>query len=105
MKKRPHPAGQRDASTVTLRDAIGSMLKSYNLDSKFDETALVSDWAKIMGKAIANRTSKIFIKDNVMIVTLTSAPLKHEMNNSKQKVMDLLEKHYGKRVVKDILFI
>lgn len=105
MKKKLHPAGIRNSSTVTLKDAVGAMLKSYNIDIKFDEASLVSAWEKIMGKAIANRTSKIYIRDNVMVVTLNSAPLKHEMNNSKLKVLDLIEKHYGRPVVKDVLFI
>lgn len=105
MKKRPHPAGIRNKSTVTLKSAIGAMLKSYNIDMKFDEASLVSAWEKIMGKAISNRTSKIYIRDNVMVVTLSSAPLKHELNNSKGKVMALIEKHYGKPIVKDVLFI
>ena len=105
MKKKPHPAGIRNKSTVTLKDAMSAMLKSYNIDVKFDEASLVSTWEKIMGKAISNRTSNIYIRNNVMIVTLSSAPLKHELNNSKGKVMDLIIQHYGKPVVKDILFI
>ncbi|MEQ6121902.1 DUF721 domain-containing protein [Reichenbachiella sp. MALMAid0571] len=105
MKKKSHPAGIRNKSTVTLKDAMSAMLKSYNIDVKFDEASLVSTWEKIMGKAIANRTSNIYIRDHVMIVTLSSAPLKHELNNSKSKVMALIEQHYGKPVVKDILFI
>ena len=105
MKKRPHPAARRDSSTVTMKDAMKRMLKSYNIDSKFDETNLVSSWNAIMGTAIANRTSKLFIRDNVLVVELSSAPLKHELNNSKAKVMKLIEEHYGKPIVKDVLFI
>ncbi len=105
MKKRPHPASVRNSSTVTLKDAMKAMLKSYNIDVKFDEASLVATWGKIMGKAIANRTSSIYVRDNVMVITLNSAPLKHELNNSKAKVMSLIEKHYGRAIVKDILFI
>ena len=103
--KKPHPASQRDASTTTIKDAMKRMLQSYNINDKFDETSLVKAWEKIMGRAVANRTSKIYIKDRVIIVTLTSAPLKHELNNSRSKVLDLIIKEYGKPVVKDVLFI
>ena len=81
------------------------MLKSYNINTKFDETNLVTAWEKIMGKAVANRTSKIYVKDSVLIITMSSAPLKHEMNNSKVKVLALFEKEFGRQVVKDVLFI
>lgn len=105
MKKKPHPAGIRNKHTTTVKDAMSAMLKSYNLDVKFDQTNLIATWEKIMGKAVANRTSKIFIKDNVMIITMNSAPLKHELNNSKSKVLALFEKEFGRAIVKDVMFI
>lgn len=104
-KKKPHPASVRKESTATIGDVIKAMLKSYNLEKKFDQTNLVAAWNKIMGQAVANRTTKIEVRSNILFVTLSSAPLKHEMNNSKQKVMALLEKEFGRAVVKDVLFI
>lgn len=103
--KKVHPAAQRNSSTTTIKEAMGRMLQSYNINEKFDQTSLVKTWAKIMGQGVANRTSKIFIKDNVMFVTLNSAPLKHELNNSRDKVLALIETEYGKKIVKDILFL
>ena len=105
MKKKPHPASVRNKHTTTVKDAMSAMLKSYNIKSKFDETNLVSAWNKIMGKAVANRTTSIYIKGNIMVITLNSAPLKHELNNSKDKVLALFEKEFGRAIVKDVLFI
>jgi hypothetical protein len=105
MKKKPHPAGVRNKHTTTVKDAMSAMLKSYNINIKFDETNLITAWEKIMGKAVANRTSKIYVKDSVLIITMNSAPLKHELNNSKAKVLALFEKEFGRQVVKDVLFI
>ncbi len=105
MKKKPHPASVRNSHTTTVKDAMSAMLKSYNIRGKFDETNLVTAWEKIMGKAVANRTESLFIKDNVMVIKLSSAPLKHELNNSKTKVLALFEKEFGKAIVKDVLFI
>jgi len=104
-KRKPHPAGIRNKGTATMKDLMNAMLKSYNIDTQFEERHLISSWGKIMGKAIENRTSKIEVRNNVMVVTLSSAPLKHELNNSRQKVLGLIEKEFGKPVVKDVLFI
>ena len=104
-KRKPHAASIRNEGTATVKDVISAMLKSYNLSKKFDQTTLVSTWNKIMGQAIANRTTKIEVRNNILIVTLNSAPLKHELNNSRFKVIQLLEKEFGKPVVKDVLFI
>ncbi|PIB36564.1 hypothetical protein BFP72_14725 [Reichenbachiella sp. 5M10] len=105
MKKRPHPAGERKRETVTMKDLMDAMLKSYNIDRRFDQASLVSKWNKIMGTAIANRTTNLEIRNDVLIVTLSSAPLKHELNNSKQKVMDMVNTEFGKHIVKQILFV
>lgn len=105
MKTHTHQANIRNNDTTTVKDAMNAMLKSYNIKKKFDETSLIVVWPKIMGKVVANRTSNIYIKNNVMVITLNSAPLKHELNNSKAKILELFEKEYGKSVVKDILFI
>ncbi|WP_422361649.1 DUF721 domain-containing protein [Reichenbachiella sp.] len=104
-KRKPHAASIRNQDTATVKDVIDAMLKSYNLNKKFDQTTLVSTWNKIMGKAIANRTSKLEVRNNVLIVTLNSAPLKHELNQSRHKVLNLLEKEFGKPVVRDVLFV
>ncbi|MBU2887909.1 DUF721 domain-containing protein [Gilvimarinus agarilyticus] len=105
MKKKPHPAGERRRETVTMKDLMDAMLKSYNIDRRFDQASLVTKWNKIMGTAIANRTTNLEIRKDVLIITLSSAPLKHELNNSKQKVMDMVNAEFGKRVVNQVLFV
>lgn len=104
-KRKPHAASIRNQDTATVKDVIDAMLKSYNLTKKFDQTTLVSTWNKIMGKAVANRTAKLEVRNNILIVTMNSAPLKHELNNSRYKVLQLLESEFGKPVVKDVLFV
>lgn len=104
-KKNPHPASVRNRKTATIKDLIDAMLKSYNIDRKFDQTSLMTTWNRIMGKAIANRTTKLEVRNEILIVSLNSAPLKHELNNSKTKVLDLITKEFGRQIVKDVLFI
>ncbi|MGL1885718.1 MAG: DUF721 domain-containing protein [Reichenbachiella sp.] len=104
-KKKPHPASIRNRGTATMKDLVDAMLKSYNIDRKFDQTTLMSTWNKIMGKAIANRTTKIEIRSDILIVTLNSAPLKQELNSSKSKVLDLIKNEFGRQIVTQVLFI
>ena len=47
-----------------------------------------------MGVSLTNLlNSKIFVKDSVLIITMNSAPLKHELNNSKSKVLAFLKRN------------
>jgi len=80
------------------------MFKKYGLSGKFSEMRLVGSWERLMGKPIASRTKKIYIKDKILFVQLSSAPLRNELTNSKAKILELLERQAGKGVVSDIRF-
>jgi len=100
-----NPKKSRKADASHVGDAIQQLLNAYRLEGKFDETKLISSWSKIMGKPIASRTSRIFMKNDVLFVELTSAPLKHELNMSKQKITDLINQELGKPIVKEVIFM
>jgi predicted nucleic acid-binding Zn ribbon protein len=95
----------RKAGTLSLKDCIGNMLESYKIQNKYDETFLISSWESMMGKAIASRTSKIFIKDKTLYVTLTSAPLKNELNLGKTKIVKFLNEQAGKEMITEVAFL
>ena len=104
-KRKPHPAGVRRTKTATVKDVVDAMLKSYNIDSRFDQTKIISAWPRIMGQAIANRTTSVEVRKDILIVTLKSAPLKQELNGSKDKVIAMINQEFGKEVVKEVLFV
>ena len=89
----------------SIGGAIREFLHNYNLENKFDQTNLILHWENLMGKPIARRTNKIFIKDNKLFLGITSAPLKHEIHGSKSKVISILNQSAGKELIKDIIFI
>lgn len=58
-----------------------------------------------MGKTIASRTTSIFFKKKTMFVKLSSAPLKQEMQNSKEKFLILISDEIGSGEVTDVRFL
>lgn len=95
----------RKAGTLSLKDCIGNLLETYKIKDKYDETFLINSWESIMGKAISSRTSKLFIKEKTLFVTLTSAPLKNELNLGKTKIIKFLNEKVGKEVITDVAFL
>ncbi|MCR9250632.1 MAG: DUF721 domain-containing protein [bacterium] len=95
---------QRKSDTSTVKEAIESMLDSFRLKSKFQQTQLINSWSKIMGEPIARRTSNLYIQDRTLFVTLTSAPLKHELTIGKKKIIEMLQKEFGPEVVDEVIF-
>ena len=95
----------RKAGTITLKEAIDDLLNAYKLRSKFNETYLTAHWETIMGKAIANRTSKVYVADRKLYVQITSAPLRNELVLAKSKIIELINKDVGEEVVVEVIFI
>ena len=97
--------GSRKAEVFTLKEAVQDLLNSYRIKDRFDETQLITSWEKIMGAPIARRTNKIFIKNKVMFIELKSAPLKHELNGSKSKVLAMFREEFGRDIVNELIFM
>lgn len=103
MKYKNHRDG-RKSDTMRVSEAMSDLLKEFKIEDKYVESQLIDSWEKVMGTPIATRTSKIYINQKVLFVHLTSAPLRQELEMSKDRVLDLLEKEMGSRVVDKVVF-
>ena len=88
-----------------IKEAIEQMLKVYKLRRKFDETSLVVAWPEMMGKAIANRTKDIFIRDRKMFIRIESAVIKNELVMMRSNIIDKLNERAGSSVIDEIIFL
>lgn len=93
----------RKGQPESLGDAIQEMLKSFRIEDKFNEATLVNSWEKIMGSPIAKRTTKVYIMDKKLFVHIESAPLKHELNMSRDKILVLIAKELGSSIVNEVV--
>ncbi|HEY8402728.1 MAG TPA: DUF721 domain-containing protein [Cytophagaceae bacterium] len=105
MKSKYTYNGGRKSETISLKECIDNLLDAYKLRGKYNETHIINSWERIMGKAIASRTTKLLIRGEKMYVELNSAPLKQELNLSKSKIIKLLNDDLGVEVIKEINFI
>jgi predicted nucleic acid-binding Zn ribbon protein len=92
-------------NTYTIGEALQDLLQTYKIKARFDEASLVASWERLMGAPIAKRTSKIYVRNKVLFVELSSAPLKHELNNSKRKVLEIISREYGEGLLEEVIFI
>ena len=80
------------------------MIDSYKLRGKYDQARLINSWETLMGKPIARRTEKLFVKDRILFVKLNSAPLRQELTISKLKVLEIIHRVVDKELVEDVKF-
>ena len=95
---------ERKSETSSVKEAIEAMLDSYKIRGKFDENKLINSWETMMGKPIARRTEKMFLKGKVLFVKLNSAPLRHELTISKSKILEIIHRNFEASLVSDVKF-
>jgi hypothetical protein len=95
----------RKSKAISLGEGIKELLKFYHLEGRFNETYVVANWEKLMGKTIASRTEKIYFKEKKLFVKLSSSPLKRDLFLSKNKIIDLLNDSFQENVVEDVIFL
>lgn len=98
-------ASTRSKDQLSLKEAIESLLRVYKLQNKFDETYIIAHWEEIMGKPIAARTTKVYIKDKKLFLSVDSAPLKKELLMAKQKMIELLNKTAQQDIIAEVVFL
>ena len=89
----------------SIKDALSKFLKEKNLDTKLNEHKLITMWDQVMGATISKRTSRLFIKNKILFVHVSSAPLKQELTMSKSKVLALIDEKIGVGILEDIRFL
>ena len=80
------------------------MLETYRLDSRIKEKELIGDWEKIVGKAIANRTTEVKVWNKKLYLSLNSAPLRKELQMSQKKLIALVNEYFQAQVIEEIVF-
>ena len=88
-----------------IGQAIQQLLKDYHIKSKFDEANLVVSWERLVGKPIARRTKKVFVRNRVVFVQLDSPSMKHDLNLHKAQILEIFRKEFGSEAVGDIVIM
>jgi predicted nucleic acid-binding Zn ribbon protein len=93
----------RRSRTITLAEAMKDYIREMNLEGKLLEVNLISSWEEVVGKAISSRTSRVYIRDHVLFVHLSSSVARNELMMLKEALREKLNERSGREVIKDIV--
>jgi predicted nucleic acid-binding Zn ribbon protein len=96
---------ERGKNTKHVGDAIQQLLNTYHLKSKYDEANLIGSWERLVGKPVARRTKKVFIRDKVLFVELDSPAMKNDLNLHKKQIIEVFRKEFGNDVVTELIIM
>lgn len=83
--------------------AIRDMLNTYRLTHKYDEANLIDSWERLVGKPIAKRTKKIYIKNTVLFVEFDSPTMRQDFSLHKAEVLEMFKKEFGEGIITEII--
>jgi predicted nucleic acid-binding Zn ribbon protein len=92
------------SNEFTLKQAIQALISNLKIEERLNETAIVTEWEKIVGKMIARHTSNIYIKNKVLFVELDNAALRNELGYAKTKLIAAVNTEVKATVITDIVF-
>ncbi|MDH4091836.1 MAG: DUF721 domain-containing protein [Cyclobacteriaceae bacterium] len=87
----------------SVGQAIRDMLNSYRLTNKYDEANLIDSWERLVGKPIAKRTKKIYIKNSVLFVEFDSPTMRHDFSLHRAEVLEMFKKEFGDGIINEIV--
>ncbi|TKC07325.1 DUF721 domain-containing protein [Pedobacter frigoris] len=95
----------RKPNDITLKEGIGKLLNTYRLKGKFDETSVIAYWPELMGNAVANRTTQIYISQKKLFVRLESSVVKNDLMMVRTGIIQKINERAGAEVIVDIVFL
>ena len=84
----------------SIKELMQTLFKSYDRGYKYDEAAVLNSWESVVGKMIAQKTTKVFINKKA----LSSAPLKNELRYHKLVLIEKVNSYAKKEIINDINF-
>ncbi len=95
---------KRSKNDEKVGEIIDKLFRAYGLSDKMKEMDIVNAWEEMMGKAVANRTEKIFVSNKVLHIKLNSSVMRDELSYGKQVIIERVNQQAGSEMITDVWF-
>ena len=93
----------RKSNEQSIKEVIGDLIQSNHMKTKLTEINIINNWEKIVGVLIAKNTTKIYFYKKKLFIHIESAPLRNELNYSRSKILELINKEAGEELIDEVL--
>lgn len=94
----------RSGENRPLGELVDNLMRAYGLESKMQELTVLEAWPELMGVAVANRTTSLVIRNQVLHIKMDSAVMRDELAAGKAIIIDRVNQFAGKEIIRDIWF-
>ncbi len=93
----------RKSNTQTIASVIKDYLKEIQIEGKLKEVQVVNSWEELVGKVIARRTNRIYIKNGKLYLHMNSSIVKNELLMHREGIIERININAGEEIVKEIV--
>jgi len=93
----------RKSNTQTIASVIKDYLKESQIEGKLKEVQVVNSWEELVGKTIARRTNRIYIKNGKLYLHMNSSIVKNELLMHREGIIERINTNAGEEIVKEIV--
>ena len=87
-----------------IGDVLRQFLRQQGLETPLNEYRLVDAWKDVVGPVITRYTTNLFIKNQVLYVSLSSSVIRQELMMGRDLLVRNLNKQVGAQVIVNIIF-
>ncbi len=92
-------------NTEGISDVLGKFLREEGLETPLLEHRAMQAWPEVMGQAIARYTSDLRIRNGILYVKVSSAPLRQNLQMAHKGIADKINAHVGSHVLTDVRMV
>jgi predicted nucleic acid-binding Zn ribbon protein len=93
----------RKSNTQTIANVIKDFLKDAQIEGKLKEVQVVNSWEELVGKVIARRTNRIYIKNGKLYLHMNSSIVKNELLMHREGIIERINTNAGEEIIKEIV--
>ncbi|BAO55920.1 DUF721 domain-containing protein [Nonlabens marinus] len=88
---------------LNMSDALSDFKAQNKLNQGFLKVDVNDAWKEVMGPGVMSYTTQIKFTGEKLFIDLSSSVLRQELSYGRSKIVDNLNKHLGKEVIKTLV--
>lgn len=105
MKHRAVDLKTRLGKTMCLKDELDSFMNHIGLDTRLHEMKILDVWKQCVGESIAEFSTPVELRKSKLFVSVENAAWRYELSLRKEEIMEKLNSHFNKKLIREIIFV
>lgn len=92
----------RRSNEQSLAEVIARLVEGSGMRDKLDQLDVTAAWDEVAGPMVARHTTGIRLRRGRLLLRFDSAPLRQEISYGKEMLVERINAHLGREVVREI---